>query len=472
MTTPYDELAYPSYAFDRTQPDRLATHAALFGLSYAAADACRVLEIGCGDGVNLIAMAVTRPDATFVGFDLSEAAISRGRELVEALALPNVRLEARDLTHADFGAGAFDYAIAHGVYSWIPAAAREALLASIRHHLGPNGVGFVSHNALPGGRAGQVVREMVLFQIRGVEGIARRVEAGRAQLKQIAEEHTDQSPFHAMVHLEASKLLQRSAAGLAHDELSDVYEPFYLHEFISAAGRHGLQYLTEASATRCGEGFRPPYALDDPTFDVLAHAQTLDFQAARPYRENLVVHAEAAIDRRPEPSRLFPLFVAACATEAAPGEFDVGPRRFTLEDERLAAAMRRICAAWPQALPVAELVDDEERAAVLLRMYWLGLVDLHSAPLPVCTVVGDRPKAGALTRLQATRGKTMLTTAKLGSLEIRDEIGRAFIARLDGVRTVDELAHEMAIEAGLAPAEARAQVDAKLKELAALALLV
>jgi SAM-dependent methyltransferase len=472
MTTPYDELAYPSYAFDRTHPDRLGTHAALFGLPYAPVDDCRVLEIGCGDGLNLIAMAVTRPGSTFVGLDLSAAAIARGCELVSALALPNVRLEARDLAEADYGAGAFDYAIAHGVYSWIPAGAREALLASFRRHLAPNGVGFVSHNALPGCRARQVVREMVLFQIRDVEGVARRVEAGRTQLERITQAHTDQSPFDAMIHLEAQKMLGRNPAGLAHDELSDVYEPLYLHEFVSAAGRHGLQYLTEAGATRCGEGFRPPYALDDPTFDVLAHAQTLDFQSARPYRENLVVHAEVAIDRRPEPSRLLPLFVAANATEAAPGEFDVGASRFTLEDEQLAGVMRRIGAAWPQALPVAELVGDEARMAVLLRMYWLGLVDLHSAPLPICTSVGERPKAGALARLQAARGETKLTTAKQGVLDVRDQAGLAFIARLDGARTVDELAGDVAAEAGLEPAVAHERVTAKLEELASLALLV
>ena len=35
MTTPYDDLAYPALAFPQAHPDRLATHAALFGLPFA-----------------------------------------------------------------------------------------------------------------------------------------------------------------------------------------------------------------------------------------------------------------------------------------------------------------------------------------------------------------------------------------------------------------------------------------------------
>src|ERR1700722_11367903 len=155
MATPDDETAYPTTAFRQTHPDRLATHAALFGLPFAPVAACRVLDIGCGDGANITPMAVAYPGSRFVGFDLSERAIERGREIIDALKLPNVRLETQDLATADFGAGRFDYVIAHGLYSWVPDSARGGLMASIRHHLGPHGIAFVSHNALPGGHAHQ-----------------------------------------------------------------------------------------------------------------------------------------------------------------------------------------------------------------------------------------------------------------------------------------------------------------------------
>ena len=52
--TTYDEVSYPSHPFTQTHPDRLATLATLFGLRPAPIERCRVLELGCGDGANIL----------------------------------------------------------------------------------------------------------------------------------------------------------------------------------------------------------------------------------------------------------------------------------------------------------------------------------------------------------------------------------------------------------------------------------
>src|SRR5439155_909713 len=67
----YDEVPYESRAFTETHPDRLATVATLFGLKPPPVEKCRVLELGCADGTNLIPMAIGLPEGTFVGVDLS-----------------------------------------------------------------------------------------------------------------------------------------------------------------------------------------------------------------------------------------------------------------------------------------------------------------------------------------------------------------------------------------------------------------
>jgi tRNA G46 methylase TrmB len=79
----------------QTHPDRLATLATLFGLRPAPPQRCRVLELGCGDGGNLIPMALALPDASFVGVDAAPKAIARGQGVVAELGLANVTLEAR-----------------------------------------------------------------------------------------------------------------------------------------------------------------------------------------------------------------------------------------------------------------------------------------------------------------------------------------------------------------------------------------
>ena len=76
--TSYDDFPYPVYVFPQTHPDRLAAIAALLGLSPPPVERCRVLELGCASGSNLIPMAEALPQADFVGIDLSQRQIAEG----------------------------------------------------------------------------------------------------------------------------------------------------------------------------------------------------------------------------------------------------------------------------------------------------------------------------------------------------------------------------------------------------------
>src|SRR5579872_5852443 len=83
--TSYDEVPYESKAFSETHPDRLATVATLFGMQPPKVERCRVLELGCADGANLIPMAVALPESSFVGVDLSARQVGDGDALIAAL---------------------------------------------------------------------------------------------------------------------------------------------------------------------------------------------------------------------------------------------------------------------------------------------------------------------------------------------------------------------------------------------------
>jgi hypothetical protein len=53
----YNRVRYSTMPSTSTHPDRLAAVAALFGMTPAPVTDCRLLELGCGDGANLIPMA-------------------------------------------------------------------------------------------------------------------------------------------------------------------------------------------------------------------------------------------------------------------------------------------------------------------------------------------------------------------------------------------------------------------------------
>jgi cyclopropane fatty-acyl-phospholipid synthase-like methyltransferase len=137
----YEEVTYPGYAYPQTHPARLEALARLFGLSPASAATCRVLELGCGDAANALAIAQTLPGATVVGVDASASAIARGRSLAAAAGLGNVELRTAEFSEVESLArvGPVDYVIAHGVYSWIAPAARGALLELTRRVLARRG---------------------------------------------------------------------------------------------------------------------------------------------------------------------------------------------------------------------------------------------------------------------------------------------------------------------------------------------
>src|SRR5688500_17428070 len=116
----YDAIPYATVPHPLTHPDRLATVASFLGLSPPPVGRARVLEVGCGDGANLIPMAATLPDARFVGCDLVRRALASGRTTIAALGLANIELVEEDLAALSPAHGQFDYVIAHGVYSWVP----------------------------------------------------------------------------------------------------------------------------------------------------------------------------------------------------------------------------------------------------------------------------------------------------------------------------------------------------------------
>src|SRR5947208_9436643 len=244
--TTYDEVLYPSHTHSQTHPDRLATIATLFGMRPAPVDGCRVLELGCGNGGNLIPMAFGLPTSEFVGIDLAARPLAQGQAAVEALGLKNLSLRQGNILEVSADAGPFDYIIAHGIYSWVPPAVREKILAICRGHLAPQGVAFVSYNAYPGSHLRDMVRQMMLFHVRGFSDPQERVNQAVALTKFLAESQTNPDVYRQFMKDALEEILEHEEGHLFHAELAEINAPIYFHQFYQHARRHDLQYLGEA----------------------------------------------------------------------------------------------------------------------------------------------------------------------------------------------------------------------------------
>jgi SAM-dependent methyltransferase len=246
--TAYDQVLYPAAVYPQTHPDRLATVGTLRGMQPAPANRCRVLELGCGSGENLIALAFNLPGSEFVGLDLAGPAVAIGQAVVEELELSNIQLHQLDLCEANRERfGSFDYVIAHGLYSWLPWSVRERILAECRELVTPQGIGYVSYNAYPGNHLRDLARGIIRFHTARCGSPLEKVQRARAILKFLAESRVTPNDYVTVLRTEFERATRSRAEVFFHDDLGEINQPFYFHEFIAAAHSHGLQFVGEAS---------------------------------------------------------------------------------------------------------------------------------------------------------------------------------------------------------------------------------
>ncbi|MGD0201915.1 MAG: class I SAM-dependent methyltransferase, partial [Bryobacteraceae bacterium] len=184
-------------------------HRAAAGPEAAAAERCRVLELGCGDGANLIPMALALPEGRFLGIDLAAGHIRQGQALIGELGLTNIALRQLDVLELGDDAGEFDYLIAYGLYSWAPEAVREKTLDLARACLAPNGVAYINYNACPGARLRQALREMMLWVTRDAQDPGERARRAQAFLKDLASWPVAAGEYGAFLRAEARRLAER-----------------------------------------------------------------------------------------------------------------------------------------------------------------------------------------------------------------------------------------------------------------------
>lgn len=454
--------------------------AILHGLSPAPVESCRVLEVGCGDGANLIPMAYAMPGSEFAGFDLARLPIERGQSRVRKLGLRNVHLFQGDLLDAGAELGRFDYILAHGFYAWVPEAARDRLLWLCGELLTANGVAFVSYNAMPGGYLRSMIRELMLFRGQDIEDPEQEVAEGLKFLHFLAEALPESDVYRALIESQLQRMEKHSLAAIRHDELSGAYHPVHFTEFVEHARQHGLQYLSEAQLP-------PP---TDPCYrtetisaleavaggDFLRREQMLDFVRMRGYRETLLCKADRVVVRG-FPAEPFRRLLFASQTTPAPAQapgasvFQLpGGIRMESNHPAVTALLKELGRAWPSALGFEQLEPllaetgfalDADGAALLIRLAISKMIEFRAWKVPVARSVTERPKASACSREEARRG-VHATSLLHQTVSVADARVHTLLLLLDGTRDRNDLLEAMRaqfpeaadaeLEAGLDPA--------------------
>lgn len=454
----YNEIPYTKNIYPQTQPNTLATFALLLGHLPPAVSHCHVLELGCAQGFNLIAMAQAIPQGFFIGIDHSATQIALGQAVIAQLNLTNIQLKCLDLQQMSADFGTFDYIIAHGVYSWIAPELQQQLLRICHDNLHENGIAYLSYNTYPGWQTDAMLRELLLFHLQNFNSPTERLYHAKQLLKSLSHSIAHRYDSYALsLKNKLHYLLQVPDNYFAHEHLEEFNQAVFFHQFIQQVKQYNLHYLTDLQT----------YAdlpADVITEDGIAQQQYQDFLVNRRYRETLVCRQIVNPSAQFNPNKIKELYLAAALTTTATLIQIQGDEEVQFADsagKTIASitlpALKVLChylgTAYPKILSFREIIaalpeiyhlelqeeDEAEILNFLLHLFLTKDLELYSYPAKFCLMVSERPVASPLAQLQSQHGEPV--TNLRGETFWLDESTQQLLQLLNGKHTLAELTH-------------------------------
>jgi len=448
----YEVYAYKGVTIPYSAPAHLALCSQWSGGPAPRSDHFSVIELGCGDGGNLLPLAFYHPDCTFVGIDRSRSALDRAQEVADRLNLENVRLvcgDVRELSPTEFDC--VDYVIAHGLYSWVPDDARYAILRFCRDALAPNGLAYISYNAQPGWSTRQIVRD-TLRRSQSVREAAVAEKAAKAiEFATRLLEDLPASRFASTMVLgdELARVRDGQPWYVFHEYLTETNCGFWLRDFVEEARQSGLSYVVDAHFCRW-EGYVPvelKKAVAKRRLDPIDEAETIDLMGHR--------YFHASILARPGYSRASVEHDELIAQAYFASSLQPQSETLSLDDGSIVKAAALVLGrVWPSAVRLDTLyqrslsllaehncVAPSDAFGQLLEaikiLFEAGQTDVRLSQPTYGTDVNGYPTAHALARWEA-EVRDALTTPHHFTVRF-DGDTMALVRSMDGSRSESEL---------------------------------
>ncbi len=486
MDTSYNDIPYMGRVHAQTHIERLALSARVFGMKTVPLEQARVLELGCGDGSNLVNMAINLPDAYFVGIDGSEVHIERGREMATVAQANNVRLEAMDISDLTDQFGMFDYIICHGVFSWVPENVRQDILRISRDCMSPLGIGYISYNAYPAWKQHEMLRDMMRFHAFRMESPKEQILQARALVQFLGEHVPDavQNSYGKFLTSQVDFISGLTEEYLYHEYLEAYNQPYWFYEFIKLLDDNQLQYLGDTDLSSMINLHWP-----EETRDVLNHIsptqyeleQYMDMLRCRRFRCSLFVHHARTVTRGIEPSVFKDFYYSFKASDkwvtpendntdqdsehetvTADTNQDIMaalPINDDADDIQVAIQVeifQRLHEAWPKRFHFTELVEIANQfkedpcseaevlglAELLQTLYLKEIIQAHLYQPSIANSIPTHPKLNGVARHQATY-QEVISTQLHDMVVVRDQWVRTMVTLMDGARTVPDIAEEL-----------------------------
>lgn len=297
-----DALTGAGYVTDITYPETFFRELSPVWLNYVAAlgqvpppDLGRpfsYLELGCGLGTSAVTHAAAFPQGRFHACDINRAHIEHARERAAAMRVHNIDLAAcafEDLLREPLPA--FDFIVAHGVYSWVAASQRRVIRTLVREFLKPGGLLYLSYNSLPGWASEMPLRKL-LVELAAGAGVdtATRTERALRSLQRIGTGRLRFMEANPACAAAIAAYTRAPTPYVAHEFLNETWEPFYGVDVADQLQEAGVAYV--GSATLADN--HAPLLVDASTLDRIGQLPeerqrriALDFATNQQFRRDV-----------------------------------------------------------------------------------------------------------------------------------------------------------------------------------------
>jgi methyltransferase-like protein/protein-L-isoaspartate O-methyltransferase len=467
----YDDLPYSDCPINVSRPDNLYVIGRLFHLKPARPETCKVLELGCAGGGNLIPLAYYWPQSDFVGVELSQQQATQANRIIKALQLTNVRVLHQDLMSLDHSIGQFDYIIAHGVYSWVPADVQQHLLTLCNVLLKPNGIVYISYNTLPGWEPRNMLRDMMRYHSRGAASTAEQLEQSLEMLTLLHKGLPENGSLsERWLRLQAEELLNKPPNYVFHDYLEKHNTPVYFHQFAHQASQHKLEFFAEASlytmlsSTLTAEAESALDRFEDP----IEYEQYMDFFYLKHFRQSLLCHTQQKPQRQIHVDVLKEChFYSDLYITEDIDLFSQDPQSFSspsgdsflVSHPMCKAALAEMLMAYPNtcgfndltqraAATVQEYGDDKFAGDVdslfneIVNLYLSGAINVTTMERQCATHIEEKPKFNALSRVFCQFNKFSMASPHHDSIAL-NQFQRKLIEFSDGHRNLQQITADL-----------------------------
>jgi SAM-dependent methyltransferase len=294
--------------FCRVQTPPMLALAALSGgveATGGAGEAIAYCDLGCGQGYTANLIAAANPAAQVLGVDFNPSHIANARALASAARLSNVAFREASFEEiaADPAVPQFDIMAMHGVFGWISAQNRSALVALIGKRLKPGGLLYVSYDCMPGWAGVAPLRRIMARSFAPRAGLPSSAALERAIAYADALRAAD-ARFHRMfpnVEAQMERLKKTPRAYLAHELLPRNWEAFSFGEVASELAEAKLAYVGSAHLTDSVDRVNfteAQQALLASLEDSTLREETRDMLLCRQFRRDVFAKGVAATTQR------------------------------------------------------------------------------------------------------------------------------------------------------------------------------